>query len=79
MEIKNPSFDGFFSWWREWDLNPRPRAYESLALPTELPRQAGGILLRSFLFVNANERAASTLLLDQAPWYSCRNRAQGSL
>ncbi len=25
--------------WREWDLNPRPTAYESAALPTELPRQ----------------------------------------
>lgn len=24
--------------WREWDLNPRPMAYESTALPTELPR-----------------------------------------
>ncbi len=24
--------------WREWDLNPRPAAYESVALPTELPR-----------------------------------------
>jgi hypothetical protein len=26
-----------FSWWLGWGLNPRPRAYESHALPTELP------------------------------------------
>lgn len=25
--------------WRGWDSNPRPAAYESAALPTELPRQ----------------------------------------
>ena len=25
-------------WWRGWDSNPRPEAYESSALPTELPR-----------------------------------------
>ena len=25
--------------WRGWDLNPRHKAYESSALPTELPRQ----------------------------------------
>ena len=24
--------------WRGWDLNPQPTAYESVALPIELPR-----------------------------------------
>ena len=34
--------------WREWDLNPRPRAYESPALPAELPRhyESGKMVLR---------------------------------
>lgn len=33
--------DRFLLKWREWDLNPRPKAYESSALPTELPRHSG--------------------------------------
>ena len=33
-----------FVWWREGDLNPRPRDYDSRALPAELPRHTEGIL-----------------------------------
>ena len=37
--------------WRGWDSNPRPAAYESAALPTELPRRgptAGQLSERKF-------------------------------
>ena len=40
--------------WREWDLNPRPRAYESPALPLSYLAvcEAPGILLWDAFFVN---------------------------
>ena len=45
--------------WRGRDLNPQPTAYESVALPIELPRQRGFVsqrpavmLLCSYFFVN---------------------------
>ena len=40
--------------WRGWDLNPRHKAYESSALPTELPRHlsSGKMVLCLIRFVN---------------------------
>ncbi len=30
------------NWWREWELNPRPTAYESAALPLSYPARKNG-------------------------------------
>ena len=43
VKKENPHFCGFLDWWRRRGSNPRPKAYESFALPTELPRPLFGI------------------------------------
>lgn len=48
--------------WREWDLNPRPAAYESVALPTELPR-----LSRVKFYYN--QGLVSIEKIEQEIWY----------
>jgi hypothetical protein len=50
-------------WWRGWDLNPHPRAYESPAPPLSYlaNRQSGKIVLRYPHFVNANLNSITSL------------------
>ena len=47
-----------FQWWARWDLNPRPRDYESPALTTEL--QAQTLIMRS---KTVTLRSASKIIL----------------
>jgi hypothetical protein len=43
--------------WRGWESDPRPRAYESPALATELPRHAAKSLLHQTSFVKQTDKA----------------------
>jgi hypothetical protein len=59
-QMKNPPDQAGFLVWQGWDLDPRPRAYESPALPLSYLAEAGeyyyGLFLLSTLTARRTRR-----------------------